>query len=241
MKIGISLSTHSNKFISKVRYEIIEECLVSLEDNLPNDIYVSIICDDITDVHKKLLEKFNFNLIFKNEHGGVSKTKNTGINSILSNNCDIGFLCDDDLIFKDKNIFEYYVDSMVKSKIPHFSYFVDSNSDKCKIVKHNGIEIIKTPMVNGCFLSFDKELIQDVGYFKIMTHKFGHEHSNFTRRCISQGKIPFFCDIENSKSYLTVNKKSWENRTVFNMDSKMFHKNEMESISHLNKYSPLVE
>ena len=225
IKIGIAISTFTEKDTDLKRYEIIEKSLRSLVDYLKNtklNLFIIIVIDgNIPIKHQDVLQKIyeysrinnldNFNIHQREKNGGVARTKNTSIRIILDNNCDIGFLMDDDVLYK-KDCFEKYVEAMINGNIPHMGYcqmnpivnpkntwkgrgFIEVDINGQKIMKHKGRGV-------GCLLSFTKELIEKIGYFKVMNGKYGYEHVNFTYRCIKQGFIPHGCDIIDSLEYI---------------------------------------
>lgn len=242
MNIGLSISTYSDSNTPIERYSIIENCLQSLLDNLPNDVYINIVSDGMTEQHRAILNKFPFEVIERDYNGGVAEAKNTGIKAILDKGCNIGFLCDDDMIFKSKELFNAYADTMTKTGIPHMCLFLEDNGENCRDINHNGTTVKKTPWVNGCFLTFTKQLIEEIGYFKVLPYKYGHEHSNFTRRCVHQNKIPYYCDIINSRDYIDIDKSSLSGiKSISNVDYDRFKDNEHASIQNLDEYVPIVE
>jgi len=237
MNIGLSISTYSDENTHIERYDIIERCLQSLLDNLPDNVYINIVSDGMTETHRNIVNKFPFELIERKENGGISKTKNTGIKAILDKGCDIGFLCDDDMIFKSKDLFEKYAEVMTKTGIPHMCLFLEDNGSNCYEIDYNGTFIKKTPWVNGCFLTFTRQLIEDIGYFKVLPYKYGHEHSNFTRRCVNQGKIPYYSDLVNSLEYINIQGESLGTiKSLSFVDEVQFKNNEELSIQDLDKY-----
>jgi len=215
MRIGIAISTYTEDKTDQERYIIIERSLSSLESYLKTtklDLYVVIVVDgSIPSRHNDLLNKYNFNVYFRKENGGVARTKNTSIRLLLEQNIDYGFLMDDDVEYK-KGCFEKYVDTMIKTGSHHMSYcqmpeivhpknewsnmgYIKTNYNGIDVMKHGGCGV-------GCLLSFTPELINKIGYFKVMKGKYGYEHINFTHRAIHSGLIPYVCDIMDSSNYI---------------------------------------
>ena len=215
LKIGIAISTYSTKNTEQKRFDIIRKSLKSLQDNIKDidlNIYIVIVVDgEVPKKHKQLLNEFKFKIHFKKENGGVAKAKNTSIRLLLEQNIDIGFLADDDVLYK-KNFMHKYLDIILKAKIHHIGYiqmhpivhpkeewekfgYVKSNINNVEVMKHNGSGV-------GCWLSFTPELIKKIGYFKVMEGKYGYEHINFTHRCVHQKIIPHACDIIDSLDYM---------------------------------------
>ena len=213
-KVGLAISTYSEEHTEKKRYEIIKKSLDSLEQILKTNkinIYVVIVVDgNIPDIHNKLLHNYNFNIYRREENGGVAKTKNTCIRLLKEQYVDIGYLADDDILYKE-NCFDVYTDFICKTKCHHLiacypdpivhpkhtwnklNYILDTYQGE-KIRKHTGNV--------GYFLSFTPELIEKIGYFRVLPNKFGSEHINFSKRALQMKMIPFHYDINDSVKYV---------------------------------------
>lgn len=216
MKIGIAISTFSNQKTSKNRLNIISQSLSSLEKNLKLqdfDIYVVIVVDGkVPKEHMDILNKYSFDIHVKKNNGGVARVKNTSIRILLEHNIDIGFLADDDVLYK-KDFLKPYINSITQGNISHMGYcqvpekvhpknewesmgYIKTQYNGVEVMKHGGKSV-------GCWLSFTPELINKIGYFKVMEGKYGYEHINFTLRCIEQNVIPHAMDILDPENYLT--------------------------------------
>lgn len=216
MKIGIAISTFSNEKTNNNRFKIIEQSLNSLDTYLIHyeyETYVIIIVDgSISEKHLNILKKYNFNIHHKETNGGVARVKNTSIRLLLEQNIDIGFLADDDVLYK-KDFLKPYVNSIIKGNILHMGYcqvpekvhprkeweslgYIKTEYNGVEVMKHGGKSV-------GCWLSFTPELIKKIGYFKVMEGKYGYEHINFTLRCIKQNIIPYAMDILEPENYLS--------------------------------------
>jgi hypothetical protein len=227
MSFGISISTYFGKETKKERLEYFKQSIQSLyETSFDGKVFVvddgSSWKEHIEYVNDLNDERF---FIYKKEvNGGISKTKNTGIRLILENGFDKGVLVDDDVVFYegwDKK----YKDAMEKTGIPHFTVFCDKK--RILKTKFKNYEILRLPYVNGLFMTFTKKLIDCVGYFKVMPYKYGHEHSNFSLRCLHYGQIPFFCDIVDSKKYVLLIPESGKSPSIGNLKK--------EDKEHINK------
>ena len=214
INIGIAISTFTEDKTEDKRYEIIKRSLESLQKILQTtkiNTYVIIVVDGtIPDKHNQILDTYNFNIYRRSQNGGVAKTKNTCIRLLLEQNVDIGFLVDDDVLYKN-NCFDIYADFICKTKCHHLiasyphpkvhpkktwdkmNYTLDSYKGQ-KIRRHGGGV--------GYFLSFTPKLIEKIGYFKILPGKFGSEHINFSKRVIKMGMADFHIDINESVNYV---------------------------------------
>jgi len=215
IKIGIAISTYSEEKTEEKRYKIINRSLQSLQEVLKTtkiNPYIIIVVDGkVPKRHINLLNKYNFNVYKRPQNGGVAKTKNTSIRLLLEQKVDIGFLVDDDVLYKD-GCLEKYCDVILKGKIHHIGFtqmhplvhpenqwtkmgYIKTNMNGQEIMKHSGGGV-------GCWLSFTPKLIKKIGYFKVMEGKYGYEHINFTHRCVYHKMIPHACDIVDPFSYM---------------------------------------
>lgn len=200
---GLAISTFMrNSPNLQERLGIFKHSLLSLYYSEYNG-YLCLVDDgsEVDDhlVYANALFGNRINIIKSPENRGIARTKNKCIKAILDAGCDIGFLSDDDIQYF-KGFDTAYSRKMESTRIPHFSYYVNKKDANIQMY---GIDYIRqTPALNGCFITFTKQLIEDIGYFKIFPNKYGHEHSNFTYRAIHHGKIPYFCDICDSEKYI---------------------------------------
>ena len=262
MKIGIAISTFSNEKTSDNRYRLINQSLLSLKNNLNHlnyQTYVVIVVDgNVPKKHMDILKKYNFNIHLKEINGGVARVKNTSIRLLLEQNIEIGFLADDDVLYK-KNFLNPYINTIIKGKIPHMGYcqvpekvhpkdewesmgYVKVRYNDVEVMKHGGKSV-------GCWLSFTPELIKKIGYFKVMEGKYGYEHINFTLRCIKQNIIPYAMDIIDPEKYIShigfipngynkfIKSHSLEEKVRLQENNK----NKVEYLKDLDKYYNCIE
>ena len=75
---------------------------------------------------KDALDNVNiFDIHFRKKNRGVSTTKNTSIRILLEKNSDIGFLMDDDVLYKDNCFENYLIELNKKLKKNEYSYYFD--------------------------------------------------------------------------------------------------------------------
>lgn len=227
MKHGIAISTYFPKNYREERLNIFSKSIRSLLDSgFSGKIFLvddgSDVIDHIGIVKTEDTEK-RIKIIMKPQNTGIAKTKNTCIKTLLDHGCPIGFLADDDIEYSP-GWAEHYVNSMKGSKIPHMSLFIEPGAE---IVEHNGYKVRKTPHVNGCFLTFTKNLIKSVGYFKVLPYKYGHEHSNFSIRNVIMRKVPFYCDAVDSEKYIRLIPESVSVKSMAEIDEGKCKENEL--------------
>lgn len=212
VKIGIAVSTFTEEGTEDKRYEIIDKSLQSLYNTLKTtdtQVYVVVVIDgNVPDKHRQILDKYAFKTYQRSSNGGVARTKNTCIRLLMEQRIDIGFLVDDDLLYNN-NCFDVYTRLITKTKCHHIiacyphpkvhpdwnklNYVLDTYHEE-KIRKHGG--------ETGYFLSFTPELINTIGYFRVLPGKFGSEHINFSNRVLSMGMAEFHFDIDESIRYV---------------------------------------
>ena len=120
-------------------------------------------------------------------------------------------MADDDILYKP-DCLETYTKAILNGKIHHIGFcqvdpivrpreiweqkgYIKINYNGQEVMKHKGRGV-------GCWLSFTKELIDKIGYFKVMRGKYGFEHINFTYRCIEFKMIPHPMDIVEPLRYM---------------------------------------
>lgn len=243
-KIGLFIKTYSNEKTSNIRIDIIEECFISLKNNVDSDIVKILIVDQAqNDYHKEIINKYSniFNEIIYNDYNkGISVCQNIGIRRLIyTYDVDIGFGCDDDIIIH-KNGINRYVEVIIKSNIPHFCYFpynellqalqIGPNDIYQKLYKDN-ILFVKGG-VCGCFFSFTKEMIKMIGYFPKLSYVYGGEHEVFTcnymKGSYSYDIISSNSQIKNNDKNIELNKRSNKYSSMNNIDENLFAKNSTE-------------
>lgn len=237
MKTGIAISTY---FCDKTPPERLGIFTRSLESLLSTEYAgVVVVVDDGSSSEEHLSRVDSRVRVVRRTHGGVARAKNTCIKELLADNVDIGFLADDDMLYKHSAWHSRYVEAIQKSGIDHFSYFLESTP--CELQDIGGVRIRKTPSVNGCFLTFTRKLVDRIGFFKILPNEYGHEHSNFSIRAARlAGQVGFF-DIEDSSSCLELIPESIVSKSVGSIDPDQFKENERHAIMMGFQYEPFLE
>lgn len=240
MSLGIAISTYFTKHLIETnRFISFKTSISSLI--LSGFIGKIVLVDDGSEIKTHLewiKSKWPSIIIVERQtNGGISKTKNTCIKSLIENNIEFGFLADDDLLYKKPNWWNIYFNAYRQTNIPHFCftfYF------KHQLETFNKISLHKyQKWCNGILLTFTPQLIKDIGYFKIFSHKYGNEHINFSNRCIFHGKIPYMCDVVNSKDYLgCINTKSVYTKTYKDNGTKL---NYEDAFKDHHIIEPLIE
>ena len=227
MKSGLAISTFMRKEGINRRLDIFKRCINTfIESEFDGKLFIVDDGSEIDD-HLQYAEGRGdprIRIHKKPENRGVAAAKNTGIRLCLEDGCDVMFLSDDDMVFEHTRWFAPYEEAVEKTGIGHFSYAVDNAAGlSSRTVEVKGYKVRRTDMVNGCFLVVTADMIKQVGYFKILPYKYGHEHSNFSIRC--KQKIGEFYDVLGSNSLVHLNIDSLANCSI-KVDQAGFKKNE---------------
>jgi glycosyltransferase involved in cell wall biosynthesis len=140
-----------------------------------------------------------YEVIRRRVNGGISRAKNTCLRLLTERGMEIGFLAEDDIVFHE-GWNEAYVTAMRLSGIQHFSWYLHEPANR--VVACNGCLVTATSGLLGLLLTMSREVLADVGGFKILPHRYGYEHIQWTYRNILAGFAPFPCDILESYRYI---------------------------------------
>lgn len=143
----------------------------------------------------ELATRGRYQVVRRSSNGGISRAKNTCLRMIVQCGAAVGFLAEDDILFRE-GWHEGYLAAMRESAIQHFSWYPSNPQDP--VVACNGRLITATSGLLGLFMTCTREVLARVGGFKILPHRYGYEHIQWTYRNILAGFAPFACDIAQS-------------------------------------------
>lgn len=201
-KIGIAIITCN-------RTHLFKRCISSIPK--PDKM---IIINDGTNIHHSFFPSYADEVIQHKKNLGVGKSKNEGIRFLLKNGCEHIFLCEDDIMIKNNDIYNKYIQTAKKTGIYHlnFAYHGDGNKDingnpvARKIVPdEEGKELLSlNKNLLGAFSYYHSGLFEKVG---LIDEQFFNawEHVDHTYQIIKAGFHPpfwWFADIANSDSYI---------------------------------------
>ena len=214
--IGLCFKIYVNDQTNQERYKIIETFLESIKLllNFYTNLTVVAVIDTIPrDKLKECLLKIDnrIKILYLNENFGISFATNIGIEYLLRNNCDYIFCSDDDIIFKDEQVLNVYINAMKQTNIKHFCYYplcLYKHLDVDHIFVNNTYIMFYAGGYSGCFYCFHKDVIFNFGYLPILNGKYGHEHVIFTTNVTE-------CtyDIINSDKYVLLNESGFNNKS----------------------------
>jgi hypothetical protein len=176
------------------------------------------------------------------ENMKVARSKNDALKYLMEKNCEHLFLMEDDVIIKDPQVFQKYIEASNKSGIRHLNFayqgphnfksqetenkegllariFDEKNAvpDPLLIVNYKTepyIELHRACV--GAFSYFHRSVIEKSGYFDEF-FKNSWEHIDHSYRIIKDGFHPpfgWFADIINSRKYLGNIENCMENSTI---------------------------
>lgn len=190
---------------------------VELRDRLPAAVEslkttdypgpVIVVDDGSTDgAHLRRLETLppQYRLIRRPRAGGICRAKNTCLRALREAGAEIGFLAEDDILFRP-GWHQRYLAAHAATDIHHFSWAWDDDPSGLmrKTLRHiHGHPVVRTSRVNGALLTFTRHMLETIGGFRILPARWGHTHTNWTRRAIGAGLAPWFADIADSNRYI---------------------------------------
>jgi glycosyltransferase involved in cell wall biosynthesis len=154
-------------------------------------------------------------LIQHETNKGVGVSKNDALRFLLEKDCDYFFLMEDDIIIKDPDVFQKYIDTSEETGIQHFNYSqhglmnklpnTETPAPKTRIEYKNGISIELFSNCVGAFSFYTRKCIDGVGLLDEDFHN-ALEHVEHTFNIIKKDMHPpfwWFADIADSNNYLS--------------------------------------
>lgn len=193
------------------------------------------------DVKNKLNLSFPGVWLQNEENLGVGKSKNKAMQYLYDKGCDYIFIIEDDMIIKDENVFDRYIQAYKKSGIHHFNYgpgspfnrkqniefdlhnrhLLDQHSEpNPKLIVDYGddVKVALYEHTVAMFSFFTREVLEKVGYIDDAFYN-AWEHVDHTYRIIKAGYHPpfwWFADIADSVNYLTEAPGAIDNSSIAN-------------------------
>lgn len=210
LKMGLAISTYTDENTNPERINIIRKSLNSLRSIVPPNVMVIIVVDgSCNKEHVNLLFESGFKFIMLKENEGVSSVKNVGIQYLLDKEIDIGFLADDDILYK-MGVFDEYAKYIINTNFHHFGFYPYKDHRTFPTTNHpitiNDVPVQGLTDSSGIFITFTPELIKKIGYFKKLPYKWGFEHIQFSRKALFQHGLNIYSqiDIPTSDNFLKI-------------------------------------
>ena len=218
-KIGIGIITCN-------RVEMFKKLMQSLPESRIHELVIVNDGDALKDDDWPDEIIIPFKLI-ETRGSGVGVAKNAAFKHLLQKNCDYIFIIEDDMLIKDENIFDAYIDASKKTGINHFLFAYHGPANKngisggapCPrtIIEYpSGIKIALNQHCVGAFCMYTKQSLQQVGLFDESFHNaFEHVHHSYllckNNFCTEYWWWP---DLANSMDYIQEQACSEHNSSI---------------------------
>jgi GT2 family glycosyltransferase len=229
-KIGVGVITCNRPEYLRGLIDSLEQCNTEIDE--------FVVINDGEHIDK--INLFKGELLQNPTNEGVAKSKNRALTYLLNKNCEYLFLIEDDMVVKNKNVFQKYIQASKASKILHFNYGPGSPFNRVQTIANPDLHnrhMLKedskpNPRIivdygNDCkialyqhtvamFSFFTNSLIKEVGFIPEI-YPNCWEHVDHTYRIIKAGHHPpfwWFADIADSCEYLTEAPQAIQNSAI---------------------------
>ena len=183
------------------------------------------VVDHIVTVNDGAPYTHTFHNTYQNDTNiGVGKSKNKAMRHLLNCGCEHIFIIEDDIIIKQKEVFEKYVATAAASGMWHLMYgyhgpankSVNKNPNPRLIIDYKNHQVALNQHCVGAFCYYHKGVLNNIG---LMDEKFKNawEHVEHSYQIVKAGLLPgywWWPDVANSYEYLDELACSEENSTI---------------------------
>ena len=210
-KIGLGIVTCNRENFYKQCYE-----------SVPLDVVDKLIT--IND-GAELKEKYPHTVIHTHDKNkGVGISKNEAMQYLLDEGCEHIFLIEDDIIIKEKNVFQKYIDTATVSGLWHLMYGYHGPANKTEnknpnprlIIDYKDHQVALNQHCVGAFCYYHKGVLNNIGLMDEM-FKNAWEHVEHSYQIVKAGLLRgywWWPDVANSYEYLDELACSEENSTI---------------------------
>lgn len=197
-RIGVGIVTYN-------RPDFFEKCLASIDRSKINELVVVNDGTPYASVDANILIQHPTNQ-------GVGISKNHAFQRLLERGCDHIFIIEDDIIVKDNNVFDAYIQAGRVSGLKHMMYGYHGPANKRNGVASpryvfdygNGLKIALNQHCVGAFCYYTRDVLDTVG---LNDEAFVNawEHVEHSYRIVKAGYLPAYWwwpDLANSNDYL---------------------------------------
>ena len=189
-----------------------EQFLENLLQSLPSDHYTAVVNDgDILGWDDMEHSKVD-NYVYNPENIGVGKSKNILFRILMNKGFEHIFIIEDDMIIKDQDVFNKYVEASEVSGIKHmmFGYHGPANKrlgkphPRFKVPYNKEVELAFNLHCVGSFCYYHHSVLSDVGIFDEQYNN-AWEHVDHSYQIVKAGYLPgywFWPDLANSYDYI---------------------------------------
>lgn len=191
LHLGIGITTTSSRF-NILDYSLNILDTIINQNNKRYQFFVIIEADEnfknenltLWNKLKTKYKKFKFiNQYVKS----IAKAKNVCINELKKNNCDYYLMFDDDCFVVDIKGIDYYVEACKDFHFLHLHLdnFRTLADNKLIIKQYKNFKVERCTYPCGCFIIFDKLVVEKTGGWNNKFIGWGFEHGEFERRTVS--------------------------------------------------------
>jgi glycosyltransferase involved in cell wall biosynthesis len=156
---------------------------------------------------------------------GVGVAKNLAIKTLMGIGYDYIFLLEDDIVIKNEEVFEKYIEASKLSGIQHFNFAFHGNDNylpdgteavKMKVEYSKDCAVCLYPNVYGALSFYTKKCIEECGYMDEYYYN-ALEHVDHTNKIIQKKMHPpfrWFADIADSSKYISEQDSSHSGSTI---------------------------
>ena len=184
---------------------------------------------------------YNYYIHTNETNLGVAASKNKAMKHLLDIGCDHIFLIEDDMLIKNPNIFQAYIDASKKSGIQHlmFGYHGPANKNGIShgtpcprlVVDYGDFSLAFNQHCVGAFCYYSRKSLEDVG---LIDEKFRNafDHVSHSYELALKGySTPYWwwADLANSLDYIEEQACSEENSSIKTPESMQQWSNNIRS------------
>jgi glycosyltransferase involved in cell wall biosynthesis len=184
---------------------------------------------------------YNYYIHTNETNLGVAASKNKAMKHLLDIGCDHIFLIEDDMLIKNPNIFQAYIDASKKSGIQHlmFGYHGPANKNGIShgkpcprlVVDYGDFSLAFNQHCVGAFCYYSRKCLEDVG---LIDEKFRNafDHVSHSYELALKGySTPYWwwSDLANSLDYIEEQACSEENSSIKTPESMQQWSNNIRS------------
>ena len=226
-KIGVGIITYNRpsyfeQCIERMPWHKIDECIVVKDGG----------GDDYNDIRSN--DDFYFHEYEKN--GGNCRSKNKAFEYLLDKKCKHIFLIEDDVLIKDENVFDKYIETAYRTGVYHLMFLKMVDNMDHKRATIDGLDLHRNPQ--GSFMYALDSVIKHVGEWDTGFRN-AFTHVDWTYRAVQKGLMPqfwWFPDVENSQELLEEIPGSADNSSITSK-SDYYEENYKKSAKHwVDKY-----
>lgn len=169
------------------------ECMEAVANLTPEDSYIVVCDDDSTDNTEQVFNSWQDKRrdkridYFRNEEIlGISKTKNILIKQLCAHpGVDDIFLIEDDVIPLSEKWYEIFLKTAWEHFVAHLLFMpTETKYGKTHLVETGKYPIAWKQYCSGMVMYFRRALLEEVGGFNEVFHRYGYDHNELTARCL---------------------------------------------------------